>query len=352
MTLKVEAKRRWDSSWTDITSKFAMNNFDGFIGADAKDILTFDIERSDAALVWMPVGTQIKVYLDENGHLPENPDFHGIVIDDITPQIEDSGSGSIEQTLSGPMGIWDRIYTTEEITGITPSSALRLLNQMSADPETDEPPFKIASFIQNDKMSTKIDAGKTLLSQAKSVMNDKIIVDASDEFNIRFPHIYPVFAQNGTTIVANIEPDVKAGYDRVITDDDIVDSEFSDLPKYFTEAFIQVSEYQRVISYRSRVSSYGRLQYYSGASDRRDVVNANRNAILRILRNLDPAKTIEITTYRRDINVNERLRLQSDRLGIDETFIVLSRRFTAEPDVEMKYELGFNLQDLEQYLTI
>ena len=353
MSFRIISKMPMDDSFTDITQLLAMNNFDGEILSDSKNICSFQVERNPMAKLWFGVGNEVKIWFDEKGLQSRNPVFHGFVTNDIGPEVQQGSGGNAEINLAGPLSLWGAVRSNMNLMGLTASSALRMLGGMCVNIKTGLPYFRVCTKIDTDIPTVDIKRGDTLLNIAKSLIKDKAIIDISDELNIRFPHIYPIFGETETVIHAEIEPNIKTGYEHILTDDDIISIDLAKVGQYFSEIVTKKNEYMRSINYLSRFMSLGKNQLYDDLGDKEKYDEVRRNNLLYMLKSLHPSKVISIsTTESKGIEINSRVRLRSDSTGIDDTFIVLAKRFKAEPLVTYSFDLGYNMQDLEDFLDI
>ena len=153
--------------------------------------------------------------------------------------------------------------------------------------------------------------------------------------------------------MAETEPNVQDGYDYLLTDAEILKLDFTNIPDYKSAAIIDVVDKIKRIEYASKVKSYGREEYLSEGGSSSEMIEAERNAVLWMLKNLTPTKVLEVELRSEfGIQLNTRVRVQSDSRGVDETFILLGKQFTADPVPNFIFELGYNLQDLENYLKV
>jgi len=348
---KVEVRRPWESTFTDVTTDVIAMGISYDLVMDAKCILEFECFNDEYTLATLTPGTEVRLWTPEYGIISDAPSFQGNIPIDWKPEENYVGINRIKMTVEGPLGQFDQEYVKRPLTGHKTTATLRMLNDMVRDPTRDDTRYHLASYITQDGTAPDIKAGKTILSAMKDVIKSGKLVDTTNTLNMRFPHIYPIFHENTVpTIKAEMEPDTTSASDFSLTDSDILAIEQMEVPESFS---VIVSQFKDIIHTREWAQSLrhlGRREYKTDASD---LAEAFSEGTLKILKSFEPTAALSVTLLRLNgIYLNKRVAVSSDSTGINDTFIVLGINCTVDPVPIYKIQLGFNFTQFEDYLKL
>jgi hypothetical protein len=350
---RLEVRRPWESAFNVVSDNISIADFDYELKSDAQGFMSFKCDGSRETFASFIRGAEVRCYINEHGMVSPTPDFEGIIIDELNKEAVEGRIQEMKISVAGPTTIFDSIYSDDTITGIMGSSALIRLIRSAIDPRTGEPYYTASVEIPEDGVVEEVKAGGKILEAIKSVIGDKTLVDVSNALNIRFLHIFPIFhPDQRPTIAVRPEPDVKSpGYDVLLTDSELLTVNTSSIPRSYSTVLAESEGYYKHMNWLSTQESQGQRELLTNS--KRDLSDSVSNGILRLMKNLQPTRAIEIELlHRKGIQLNMKVRVESDKFGVYENFVVLGITCIARPTLTFKIQLGFNFQQLEDFLEL